>query len=85
MTVLENWDQWKDFLADRLHQAESVGLSKDTITNFATQVGDYLSSKVDPKNQQERVLSDLWSVADQNEQHMIANLMIKLVDNNGTH
>ncbi|MFD2616823.1 DUF3243 domain-containing protein [Terrilactibacillus laevilacticus] len=85
MSVLENWDQWKDFLADRLHQAESVGLSQDTIANFATQVGDYLSTKVDPKNQQERMLSDLWSVADQNEQRTIANLMIKLVDNNGTH
>jgi hypothetical protein len=29
------------------------------------------------------VLSDLWSVASPDEQHAIANMMVKLVQNNG--
>ena len=45
------------------------------------QVGDYLAKQVDPKNHQERVLADLWSVATPDEQQAIANLMIKLVQN----
>ena len=28
MSVLENWDQWKDFLGDRLNQAEDQGMSQ---------------------------------------------------------
>ena len=84
MSVLQNWDQWKNFLADRLNQAEAKGVGQDTISNFATEIGGYLAEHVDPKNDEQRMLSDLWSVADKDEQHAIANMMVKLVQNNGS-
>ena len=83
MSILENWSQWKDFLGDRLNQAESQGMQQGTINDLAYQVGDYLAKQVDPKNEQERVLADLWSVASPEEQHAIASIMVKLVQNNG--
>ena len=83
MSVLDNWGQWKDFLGDRLNQAQSEGMNNNVITDVAYQVGDYLARNVDPKNEQERVLADLWSVASPEEQHAIANIMVKLVQNNG--
>ncbi|MGM0901966.1 MAG: DUF3243 domain-containing protein [Bacillota bacterium] len=83
MSVLDNWGQWKDFLGSRLDQAQSEGMNINVISDVAYQVGDYLAKNVDPKNEQERVLADLWSVADEKEQHAIANLMVKLVQNNG--
>lgn len=83
MSVLDNWGQWKDFLGSRLDQAQNQGMNNNVISDVAYQVGDYLAKNVDPKNEQERVLADLWSVADQQEQHAIANLMVKLVQNNG--
>lgn len=79
MSILENWEQWKDFLGDRLQQAQEQGMSQSTINDLAYQVGDYLAKQVDPKNHQERVLADLWSVATPEEQQAIANLMVKLV------
>lgn len=85
MSILENWQQWKDFLGDRLNQAEHQGMDKNTINDLAYQVGDYLAKQVDPKNEQERVLADLWSVATPEEQHAIASIMVKLVENNGTN
>ncbi|VEF48344.1 protein YmfJ [Bacillus freudenreichii] len=85
MSVLENWEQWKNFLGDRLDQAQQQGMSQDIIDQMAHQVGDYLAKQVDPKNEQERVLSDLWSVASEEEQQAIARVMVKLVENNGTH
>ncbi|WP_077211588.1 DUF3243 domain-containing protein [Bacillus dakarensis] len=85
MSVLDNWSQWKDFLGDRLNQAKSEGMSQNVINDMAYQVGDYLAKQVDPKNEQERVLADLWSVASPEEQHAIANMMVKLVQNNGTN
>ncbi|MED1202005.1 DUF3243 domain-containing protein [Heyndrickxia acidicola] len=85
MSVLENWDQWKNFLGDRLNQAQSEGVEEETINGLAKQVGDYLAGQVDPKNEQERVLADLWSVASPDEQQAIASMMVKLVKNNGTH
>ncbi|MBS4207555.1 DUF3243 domain-containing protein [Bacillus sp. FJAT-50079] len=85
MSVLNNWDQWKNFLGDRIDGAEDQGMSQKIINQLAFQVGDYLAKKVDPKNEQERVLSDLWSVASEDEQRAIASAMVKLVDNNSTH
>lgn len=79
MSVLDNWQQWKDFLGDRLNQAESEGMNKGVVNDLAYQIGDYLSNQVEPKNEQERLLSDLWSVASNEEQHAIANIMVKLV------
>lgn len=84
MSVLENWHQWKDFLGDRLDQGQQQGMNKGTINDLAFQIGDYLAKQVEPKNEQERILSDLWSVASKEEQQAIANLMVKLVEDNGT-
>ncbi|WP_062105016.1 DUF3243 domain-containing protein [Bacillus niameyensis] len=84
MSVLNNWDHWKNFLGDRLDEAQQNGMSKNVINHLAHQVGDYLADKVDPKNEQQRVLSDLWSVASEEEQQAIASVMVKLVENNST-
>lgn len=84
MSVIDNWSQWKDFLGDRLNQAESTGMNQGVVNDLAYQIGDYLANQVEPKNDQEKVLADLWSVASQDEQHAIANIMVKLVSNNGT-
>ncbi|HBZ10522.1 MAG TPA: DUF3243 domain-containing protein [Bacillus bacterium] len=85
MSVLENWEQWKNFLGDRLDQAQQQGMSQEVINQMAHQVGDYLANQVDPKNEQERVLSDLWSVASEEEQQALARVMVKLVENNSAH
>ncbi|GGJ56464.1 hypothetical protein GGR02_001864 [Anoxybacillus voinovskiensis] len=79
MSVLDNFEQWKDFLGDRLEQAKHQGLNQEVISDVAYQIGDYLAKQVDPKTPEERLLSDLWSVADEREQHAIANMMVKLV------
>lgn len=85
MSIMDNWQQWKDFLGDRLDQGHEQGMSKDTVNNFAFQVGDYLAKQVEPKNEQEKILADLWSVASKEEQQAIASMMVKLVEDNGTH
>ncbi|MDX8362181.1 MULTISPECIES: DUF3243 domain-containing protein [Bacillaceae] len=85
MSVLDNFEQWKDFLADRLHQAQESGMNQNTVSDIAYQIGDYLSNQVEPKNAQEKVLADLWHVASNEEQQAIANMMVKLVENDGSN
>ena len=50
MSILDNWEQWKDFLGDRLESAQEQGMSQSAISDVAVQVGDYLAKQVDPKN-----------------------------------
>lgn len=78
-TVLTSFDTWKNFLHDRVQAAENIGLSEDQISKLAYKIGDFLANKIDPENPQERVLKDLWDVADQNDQKTIAKLMVKMV------
>lgn len=85
MSVLDNWEQWKGFLGDRLNHAEHEGMDNGAISQLAYEIGDYLAKEVEAKNPQERVLADLWKVASPEEQHAIANMMVKLVQNDGTH
>ncbi|MGE7185270.1 DUF3243 domain-containing protein [Peribacillus sp. NPDC006672] len=84
MSVLDNWDQWKNFLGDRLNQGEQQGLSDGAVNDLAFEIGDYLAKQVEPQNEQEKVLADLWSVASDQEKHAMASVMVKLVENNGT-
>ncbi|MDP4097476.1 DUF3243 domain-containing protein [Paenibacillus sp. P96] len=77
-TVLKNFDTWKKFLGDRVAQAEKIGLSEETISNLAYEIGEFLDEKVDPANHSNRALKELWDVADKDERHVIAKCMVKL-------
>ena len=83
MSVLDNFDTWKGFLANKLEQAQQQGMSQQTIQNVAHEVGDYLAKSVDAKNNEEAVLRELWNAASEDEQQAIANTMVKLVQNQG--
>ena len=63
MALLENWERWTSFLGQQVDDAKQQGMPKKVIEKTAVQIGDYLAKNVDPKNEQERVLSDLWGVA----------------------
>ncbi|BDH61211.1 hypothetical protein CD30_07020 [Ureibacillus massiliensis 4400831 = CIP 108448 = CCUG 49529] len=79
MALLENWEKWTSFLGQQVENAQETGMSKKMIENTAVQIGNYLAKNVDPKNEQERVLSDLWGVASDDEKHALANCVVKLV------
>ncbi|GLX68548.1 DUF3243 domain-containing protein [Paenibacillus glycanilyticus] len=78
--VLSDFGNWKEFLSERVSQAKSNGMTEDTIKNLAYEIGSFLDEKVDPKNEQQRVLKQLWDVGDESERHTVAGLMVKLVD-----
>ncbi|WP_332648244.1 DUF3243 domain-containing protein [Lysinibacillus sp. 54212] len=81
MGVLDNWQQWTSFLGKQVEDAKDIGMPKKVIEKAAVQIGEYLAKNVDPQNEQERVLSDLWAVASSDEKQSIASCVIKLVQN----
>lgn len=85
MSVLDNFEQWKDFLADRLHHGKNEGMDSHSINQIAFQIGDYLAEQVEPRNEEERLLKELWDQGNEQERQVIAGLMVKLVQGEGTH
>ncbi|MBP1968037.1 hypothetical protein J2Z83_000129 [Virgibacillus natechei] len=83
MSVLDNFDSWKGFLASKLDQAQQQGMSDQTVSTLAEEVGDYLAANVDAKNEEEAVLRELWNAASEDEQQALANTMIKMVKSQG--
>lgn len=81
MTVLDNFEEWKQFLHTRVSQAKTLGMDQESLSDAAYQLGDYLAKDMDPKNVQERLLKDMWDVASEDEQRTVATLMVKMVDN----
>jgi hypothetical protein len=79
VTVLKDFGEWKSFLGERVEQAKKMGMDESTIANVASQIGDYLSGKVDPKNNEERLLKELWDTADNEQQKTLASVMVNLV------
>ncbi|CAM5788621.1 MULTISPECIES: DUF3243 domain-containing protein [Brevibacillus] len=79
MSVLDNFRDWKAFLGERVEQAKQAGMESDTLQNVAYQIGGYLAEQVDPKNDQERLLKQLWDAGDEEQQKALASLMVKLV------
>lgn len=80
MDVMENFDRWKEFLGGQVDKAQSMGASTDQIASVAQKMGDFLANKVDPKNAQERLLQQLWSSSNEEEQHTLARVMVKMAD-----
>ncbi|GIP36880.1 hypothetical protein J31TS4_01600 [Paenibacillus sp. J31TS4] len=78
-TVLKSFDKWKEFLAERVGKAEQSGMSEETISKLAYEIGGFLADKIDPKNNEERVLKELWDVGNEDERKTIARLMIRWV------
>ncbi|AZS16045.1 MULTISPECIES: DUF3243 domain-containing protein [Paenibacillus] len=81
-TVLKNFDTWKKFLGERVKHAEKAGFSEDAIANLAYEIGGFLEDKVDPQNDSNRALKELWDVGDESERKAIARLMVKLAKKN---
>jgi hypothetical protein len=81
-TVLTNFDNWKQFLGERVNQAKKIGLNDESISKLAFEIGSFLESKVDPKNEEQRVLKEIWDVGNEEERKTIARLMVKLAENN---
>ena len=79
VTVLKSFDKWKQFLGERVNMAEHAGMSDETIAKLAYQIGEFLAGKIDPENKEERILKELWDAGDDQDQKVLARLMVKMV------
>lgn len=74
-----DWETWKKTLGQAVEFAEGLGISKQKISSLAHQAGDLLAESVPPANPEQKVIKELWDVAEPEERKVLANLMTKLV------
>jgi len=83
--VLENFDQWKDFLSKQISNAKASGASDDNIVNAATRIGHFLADKVDPRNREQRLLKELWDKGTEQERNHLMSMVTKMLSDGKVH
>jgi hypothetical protein len=80
METIDDWGKWRNTLKKAVDVGETIGMSDDTINNIAEKVGTFLSNNVDPRNDEERILRELWKEADEEDRRVLAKLVVRVVD-----
>lgn len=77
--LIDNWHDWKDTLRKAINLGDKVGLTDETMANVGSSIGSFLSHNVDPENKEERLLKELWSVANDHEKDTMTKVLIKMI------
>jgi uncharacterized protein YpiB (UPF0302 family) len=77
---MDDWKNWKNTLGRAADLGETMGMSENTVTNVAEKVGTFLSNHIDPHNDEERLLKQLWDAADEKDRETLAKLVVKIAD-----
>jgi hypothetical protein len=76
--ILQNFQQFKGYLARRIELAENIGLNEEQLALIAQKVAGYLAENEEPRNSEEKLLQELWKVGNEQEQHKLSHLLVKL-------
>ncbi|MFW5972028.1 MAG: DUF3243 family protein [Bacillota bacterium] len=74
-----DWDKWKKTLAQAINVGHKVGLKDETIINIGSKIGDFLDWNTDPENKEQRVIKEMWDLADEEEKKIMTKLLVKMV------
>ena len=78
--ILENFNRFKKYLKDKVELGEKMGLSEHQLAKAAEKVANYLARNEEPQNREQHLLKEMWMVANDEERHKLAHVLVKLVD-----
>ncbi|MDQ1000507.1 hypothetical protein QFZ28_000907 [Neobacillus niacini] len=76
---LTSFDDFREYLSGKVNLGKKLGMDEEQLANSAQKVADYLAHKEPPKNTEERLLQELWNVGTEEEQHKLAHMLVRLV------
>ena len=77
--MTDSFQQFRESLSVQVDRAQKLGASRQDLMAGAEHIGDWLAREVKPQNPEQRLLKEMWSVADQKEQEAIASSLVKMV------
>lgn len=78
MEIGQSWHKWKEILGDAVGLGEKVGMEEETINNAAYKLGDFFANNLDPANDEQRLMKELWEEGNDHEKKTLASLMARL-------
>ncbi|GHI00326.1 DUF3243 domain-containing protein [Neobacillus kokaensis] len=77
--ALTSFDDFREYLSGKVSLGKKLGMDEEQLANSAQKVAAYLAEKEPPKNSEERLLQELWNVGTEEEQHKLAHMLVRLV------
>ena len=77
--ILENFNQFKQYLSEKVELGEKMGLSEEKLAKTTELVANYLAKHEEPRNREENLLMELWKSGSKEEQHMLSHMLLKMV------
>ncbi|PWA13100.1 DUF3243 domain-containing protein [Pueribacillus theae] len=78
-SILENFNRFKDFLSGKVEIAEKMGMDEHQLAAAAEKVANFLARNEEPQNREQHLLKEMWMVADEDERHKIAHVLVRMV------
>ncbi|MFA8438442.1 DUF3243 domain-containing protein [Pueribacillus sp. YX66] len=84
--ILDNFNRFRSYLKDKVDMGERMGMDEHQLASAAEKVANYLARNEEPQNREQHLLKEMWLVADDDERHKLAHILVRMVDQSkGTH
>jgi len=77
--ILENFNQFKQYLYDKVELGENMGLSEEKLAKTTEIVANYLANHEQPRNREEKLLMELWKSGSKEDQRLLSHLLLEMV------
>lgn len=77
--ILSSFDTFKEYLSKKVEKGEKMGMNEEQLAKTAQKVADYLAAHEEPRNREEKLLQELWKVGNEEQQHQLAHMLVRLV------
>ena len=77
--ILNNFNEFKSYLNEQLAKGKRLGLSDELLAKGAKFVADHLAKNEEPRNSEQKLLQEMWKVADEEAKKHIALVLVKMI------
>ncbi|MEE1131616.1 MAG: DUF3243 domain-containing protein [Caryophanon sp.] len=77
--ILNDFNDFKNYLNEQLSKGKKLGLSDEFLAKSAKFVADHLAKNEEPRNREQKLLQEMWNVADEDAKKHIALVLVKMV------
>lgn len=80
MDVMKDWETWLETLEEGLEMGRSMGMSEDRLKSLAKSLLDYITGEFCASTDEQKILSDMWSVSTEDERKVLVDIFFKLME-----
>ncbi|SDO45356.1 DUF3243 family protein [Alkalicoccus daliensis] len=81
--ILDSFQGFLDYLNKQVNRGEKLGLGEEQLAKGAERVAEHLKNHEEPQNSEEKLLQELWKVAEDEEKRHIARALVRLAQQEG--